>query len=1029
MTNKTRFSLRTVALLLTVSPLGLGAAYAQAAPAADAAAQAPVQNGDDTAAQAAEVVVTGSRLASSGFKAPSPVSVVGEEELKLRGSQNIEQALVENPQFEGNLFNSAGNGANQGVAALNLRGLGERRSLTLVNGRRYTVTGTGSLTDLNTIPQALVKRVEIVTGGSSAVYGSDALAGVVNFIMRDDFKGVEASAQYRTDQHTGTPEKTVDLTIGGNFGEGRGNAVVSLDYQDRGGIQRGQFGYTSYQLNDGCVTAASFSRSGPGTALAVPAGQTCTSAGGRAGLVIANSATIPGGRFVLPLYNASGNSAAYNAALAAAGLTNLTSFGATFDPGSNAARAAVDPTDRYNNTPYNYMQTPLKRWMINTFAHYDIADYATAYIEGHYSRYVSNVQIAPLALSNNILVDVNNPYLSTADQNILRALDQSETSTTTIKAGNATYTNAPNDGRAVLASNRRFAEGGSSNARTERNVFRTAVGVRGDITDKWRYDVYYSYANTTVEENQSAAISLSRLQASILSQGGAAPVLNIFGPNISPAALAAITVPAHNEAETTQQVAAGNLTGSLFNLPAGSVDLSTGFEWRKNAIVVRPDAAGLMGETASANGTPNAIRGSTTVKEGYGEIRVPILADKPFFNRLALNGAVRYSDYNTSGVGGVWTYSYGAQWSPVSDVTIRGQKQRAIRAPGVDELYGPQGQGTPVVNDPCSNRIQPSQQTDALRQLCIATGVPAANVFTAVVQPNAQVGTLTGGNPNLGPEKADTLTAGIVYTPHKIPGLAISLDWYRINLKGAISGLGGSIQNTFDLCYSIQKSASSPFCQAIHRSPTGELTSSLQADPYYVEQFLANTGGIKTSGLDFNAQYAFDVGFSPLGGDNGRISLNSSWSYTRQFTLIPVQALDVIDKCVGSYGAICGQPLPRFKGVSRVSWRSGPLTLSLQHRYTGPVQRDTYLIPLRQGLTPPAKSDVTAEHVKAYHYFDLSFSAQLPAQIELSGGINNVFNKYPPLLGSGANTWGLGTAPGVYEVYGRNFFVGITKRF
>ena len=261
------------------------------------------KDGETQPIEEVEIVVTGSRLRSDGFQAPSPVSVIGAKELQLSGAQSIEATLVQNPQFLGNLFSGAGNGQNQGVAALNLRGLGERRSLTLVNGRRYTVTGTSNLTDLNTIPSALVKRVEVVTGGSSAVYGSDALAGVVNFILRDDFEGLEAGVQHSRDEHTWTPSTTLDLTAGGNFGGGRGNAVVALSYMDREPITRGQFGFSSVQLNDGCVTPDSFSVARAGTRLTVPAGQTCTSAGGRAGLLEANSATIPGGRFTgVPLY-------------------------------------------------------------------------------------------------------------------------------------------------------------------------------------------------------------------------------------------------------------------------------------------------------------------------------------------------------------------------------------------------------------------------------------------------------------------------------------------------------------------------------------------------------------------------------------------------------------------------------------------------------------------------------------------------------------------------------------------------------
>lgn len=1004
---------------------GARAAEDSAARPAAAEVVAPAASNDSQV-----VVVTGSRLATKGYKAPSPVTVLDAQELKLSGNQNVETTLVQSPQFVGNLYNAAGNGQAQGIAALNLRGLGERRSLTLVNGRRFTITGTANLTDLNTIPSALVKRVEIVTGGSSAVYGSDALAGVVNFIMRDDFKGAEINAQTRWDEHTGTPTSSIDLTLGGNFSEGKGNAVLSLDYQDRGAIFRSQFPWAAVGLSDSCVTAASFNAQGPSTALAVPSGQTCTGVGGVPGFIATNSATIPGGRFTgVPLYNAAGNSTGMNAALLAAGLQNMTSFGFTFDPNSTTARAALDPADRYNNTPLNLMQLPLRRWMLNGFAHYDINSHATAYLEGHYSNYFTDVQIAPLALTTNLLININNPYLSAADQEVLHQLDLAETATTTVSAGLTNYTNAPNDGKAVITANRRFAEGGPGRATTERNVFRTVAGLKGNLTGDLNYDIYYSYAHTQQTDSQTAAISRSKLQAAVLSQGSAAPVMNIFGPNITSAAYAAITVPSTNITTNEQQVLAGNLSGSVFHLPAGAVDFNTGFEWRYNKLDVKPDAMGTIGESVNPNGIPPAVTGSTTVKEAYIEVRVPILADLPFAERLAINGAARYSEYNTSGVGGVWTHSLGVQWQPMHDLSIRAQSQLAIRAPGVDELFSPQAQPTPVVNDPCSNRVATSLQTADVKALCIATGVPTANVFGGAVQPNAQIGTLTGGNPNVGPETADTLTLGAVYTPSQVPGLALSVDWYKIKLDGAISSLGGNLSNTFNLCYYIIKDANSPYCKAIHRDPSsGELTPSNIVDPYYVDQFFANTGGIKTSGIDFNGQYGWNLDYSPFGGPS-RLDVSTSWSYTSEYTFIPVQALPLEQECVGSYGITCGQPAPKWKGVTRVTWRNGPVTLSVHDRYTGQVIKDTYLLPVRQGLTAPALQDVSAGKVDGIHYIDLSFSVSLPAQTEVYGGITNLFDKDPPILGSGAQTWGLGTAPGVYEIYGRSYFVGIKKLF
>ena len=976
------------------------------------------------------VIVTGSRLAAKGYWAPVPVSVIEGNSFAAGGFQTVETRLQQSPQFVSNLYNSAGNGQNQGIAALNLRGLGERRSLTLVNGRRFTVTGTSALTDLNTIPPSLVKRVEVVTGGSSAVYGSDAIAGVVNFIMRDDFQGVELQAQTKFDAHTGTPERAINLTIGGNFADHNGNAVLSLDYSNRQGILRSRYDWAAFGLADRCVTPETYNAGGPGTPMFVPAGQTCSSVGGRAGFAVSNSSVIPGGRFTgLPLYGSASSTPGLDSALLAAGLQDLTNFGFTFDKGSQAARPAQDPGDRWNNTPYNYMQTPLTRWILNGFAHYDINRNATAYLETHYSDITSVVQIAPLAISGNVLIDVNNPFLSPADREVLHQLDLAEAGQTTVKAGSQAYTTAAGDGLAVLGMNTRLTEGGPARSITTRNTFRTVVGLRGQAFDRVTYDLYYSMASTQTTENQSAVISRSGFQAAILSQNGAAPLLNIFGENVDPEVLASLTVPSVNTTENEQQVLAGNISGYLFKLPAGSVDFSSGFEWRYNRLQVRPDALSQTGDTANAIGVITAVSGSTTVKELYTEFRIPLLKDAPFARQLALTGAARYSHYDTAGVGGVWTSSLGAQWQPVNGLTLRFQRQRAIRAPGVDELYAAVAAGTPVANDPCSNRVDSGLQTAEVRTLCIATGVPAPNVFTAAVQPNAQIGTVIGGNSYVGPETSRTTTFGIVYSPKEVSGLALSADWFKIDVDNAISSLGGNLQNLFNLCYYILKDSNSDYCKAIHRSPAGEITSNNFADAYFVNQIVTNTGGLKTSGIDFNGRYTFNVPFAPFAG-RSRIDISTSWTFTSEYTIVAVQTMpSLVQRCVGAYGATCGAPLPEWKGDTRIVWQNGPLSLSIHHRYTGPVGRDTYLLALRQGLPAPDKANISAVEVPAYHYFDVAVSFDCAGRFTVTGGINNLSGVSPPILGSGATTWGLNTAPGTYEIYGRTLFLGVKKQF
>jgi iron complex outermembrane receptor protein len=991
----------------------------------------PAAPTDAAPADSQVVVVTGSRLASRGFKAPTPVTVFDEKEYKLSGAQTVEQVLNQSPQMIGsNNYGATGNlapgtGAPGGTAALNMRGLGEQRNLVLVNGRRYAIADVSQTTDLNTIPTALLKRVEVVTGGSSAVYGSDAITGVANFIMKDDYQGLEVDAQKTWDEHTGTPTYSADIIFGANFADGRGNAVIDLNYYDRGGITRGDEGRWAYDgLGDGCVANTSWSDSAAGTALAVPSGQTCTQAGGRMGLVAQGSTNMPNGLFQgIPAYGSAQSNPALDAALQAAGLQNLTSFGYTYNDTGNQPRAAVNGVDFYNNQPTNYLVIPLRRWMVNSFFHYDINENATAYLEAAFTDNITQIQQAPPGASGNFLVETDNPYLSTEMQNVLQQLDLAETGTTTLNRVNGTFTTTPGDGLAILNIGRRTAELGTRTDTSEKTTFRTAFGVKGTVNGL-HYDVYYSYARMHMSDSQTGNFSLTAFQKGLLSVNGAAPLINPFGPHISDAAAKALMITTKIDAESERQVLAGNLSGTAFNLPAGPVDFNTGFEYRRDSAALNPDA--LLGSgDISGFGTFLPTGGSVTVKEVYGEVRVPILADLPFVKRLSVTGAARYSDYSLSGVGGVWTSSLGSEWQVNDDLTFRAQEQRAIRAPNIGELYAGQSIVTPGATDPCSSRAPTAQQTDAVRALCIATGVPASEVFGTNVQPNF-VSTLTGGNPNVSEETSNTTTFGAVITPAFIPGLAISIDYFKIDLEGAISTLGGGVANTFNLCYYSLQDANSEYCKAIHRDPaTGQLSGYQNGNYYVVDQFNANTGGIKTSGIDFDGRYAFDVPFKPFSGSS-RIDIDTAWTYTQEYTFQPVQSLDLYNKCVGAYGSTCGNPAPKWKGVTRVTWHNGPVTVSLHDRYIGKVYRDTYLFAQRTGQKPDA-NNYTAAILDAVHYIDMSITASLPARTEIYGGINNLFDKAPPLTGSAQfldNTW-----PGTYDVYGRTFYVGVRKHF
>ncbi|MET0337436.1 MAG: TonB-dependent receptor, partial [Caulobacter sp.] len=939
-------------------------------------ALAHAQTADSTAETITEVIVTGSRLAARGFQAPTPVNVVGAEELALSGTQNVETLLNDTPQFLGSQNNGpTANTVPGGTATLNLRGFGAQRNLVLVNGRRFTITGPDQTTDINTIPAALIKRVETVTGGSSAVYGSDAITGVVNFIMKDDFEGVELTAQARADQHTGTPTYTADLTFGSNFADDRGNVVVALNYLDRGGYTRGDRGdWAVPSLADGCVTAATFSKTHAGTPLAVPGGQTCLAAGGRPGLIFGGSGTIPNGRFAnIPSVGSSASNPALDAALVAAGLGGIGARGFTFNDAGTIARPAVTPGDDYDLGPAAYLIIPQKRLMANLAAHYDFNERMTGYAEANFSNNKVSMQLPPSGIGGNFLINTNNPYLTPQLREVMRQLDLRETGTTRVTNGASSLTTTAGDGLAVLNINRRLTDVGDRTNTADRSAYRAAIGLRGnlgslseDFLRNLSYDTYYTYTRTTDTSVSGGAASLSRFQNGLLSVGGAAPVLNIFGANLSPQSAASIAVASTNYTESEQQVVAASLAGELFDTWAGPVDFSTGLEWRKASAKFVADSFLASGDVSGFNAAL-PTQGSQSVKEIFGEVRVPLLADSSLGKRASANGAFRYSDYDLSGVGGVWTYSVGGEYAPVSDLTLRGQFQHSIRAPNVGELFGGNTTSGPSAVDPCSSRQPTAQQTAAVRAICVATGVPAAAVFTLAVQPNTFISQVSGGNPNIGPEESDTTTFGFVVQPRFLSGLAFSVDYFKINLDGAIAPLGGGIANTLSLCYNTIQSASSVFCQAITRDPmTGQI-----AAPGYVTTTNNNTGGLKTSGVDFDGSYRFSMDWGPFG--ESRFDVGANFTYTDEFTATPVQALPAAKNyCVGSFGPTRGQPIPRWKGVSRVSWRSGPATLSLRHRYIGEVTVDTHLLPKRLGAAFPDKATLTNPTIKAQHYFDLT---------------------------------------------------------
>jgi iron complex outermembrane receptor protein len=986
-----------------------------------------------TAADATEtVIVTGSRLAiGSAYDAPTPVMVLNADDIKLSGTPNIEALLNQTPQFVGatnggpNSNTQQANGGSGG-AYVNLRGLGQVRNLVLVNGRRFTINGTNLTTDLNTIPTALIERTEIVTGGSSAVYGSDAISGVVNFVMKQDFTGARIDAHTNFDSDTSTPTYSVDLTVGANFDHDRGNAAVSLDYLNRGAITQAEISYAANPLNESCVTTASFSRTLPATANGASAAG-CAASGGVMGFTAGGSTSTPPGQFI-PAFT--GTDPALTALYGAAGLAGLNGNGFTFDSAGSTARLVNNPADLYNTTALNFMQIPQERWMINAFTHYDLLPEVTAYAEMHFSNNTVNVQLTPSNLGGqSILVNTNNPYLSPAVDAVLVRLDQLESGTTSITEGSRVFTTTPNDGLAILKMSRRFVELGNRTDSVNRVAWRFAGGFRGNIgsvSDSFlkdlSYDIYYDYARTTDTNFLTGVGSRSAIQTAILRPSpAAAPVCDVFGATMTAACITAVAITDSYTTKAEQAGAVATITGTAFDLPAGPVAFDLGGEWRFASAQYIPDPYLATGEPTGFNGSL-PTKGSVTVNEFFGEVRVPLLSDLTLVKALTVNGAFRNSSYNLSGVGSVWTYSAGADWKIDDSFAARGQFQHAIRAPNVGELFG----GTALnfqsnTIDPCGSQQPLAGQTVALKNLCIATGVPAGNVWTTVVQDASKlVGFQSGGNPTLKAEASDTITFGVILTPSFVPGFSASVDFYSVNVKGAIATFGGSAQGVLNNCYN-GTDPTNANCVAIHRDSGGAI-----AAPTYINLGQTNLNALKVEGVDIGSNYDFDPGWGGWLTDDGTFSVSSNWTLTMENKALSSTPGSVTQNCIGAFGGTCGEPLPRWKGVSRASWHDGPMSVTVSWRFIDSVTDDRYLLPLRTGVgTVAPLNTLTNPVIPVYNYFDLAGSYDINDNLTFNAGINNLFDQDPPveIKSSYGNTW-----PATYDAFGQTFFINVTAK-
>ena len=968
-----------------------------------------------------EVVVTGSRIQSPNLVSISPVSTVSASDIQATGLTRAEDILNNLPMVFAAQNSTVSNGAD-GTATINLRGLGPQRSVVLVNGRRLGPGfGDGrNFSDINQIPAALIDRIDIETGGASAVYGADAVAGVVNFVLNTKFQGVRIDADYNFFQHhngnTGAQSyvkahnyplpdssvntgfgKSVSILMGSNFADDRGNATFYATFDKANATLQSKFDYSS------CSLAANSK-----------GGLSC----GGSGTTAKNGA---GGYFL------------------AYGVDGKPLFSSTVDGLTGQFRDFDANNDRYNFGPLNFYQRPNERWTAGTFLTLDVNSHATVYGEAMFSRNTSEAQIAASGDFTLLsFIPCSDPLLTAQEHDVICS-----------KANIAaqTPTKGPNAGIAPTGINmyigRRNVEGGGRVATFSNQSFRTLVGVRGDINDAFKYDAYAQRGSVDSSNGNVNYFSNANIQNALTvvpDPTTGAPVCqsvlngtdtacvpwNIWVPNgVTKEALNYLQVPLLIEATTTEQVVSGSITGDLgkygVKVPSNEEGLKVnlGAEWRSESANFLPDLLSQQGNAAGSGGPTTPVHGNYHVKELFSEFRVPILDKAPFADSMSFEGGYRWSDYSLGFKTN--TYKLGLEWAPIQDIRARASYQRAVRAPNILELYTPAAVVLDGSQDPCAG---PTPVASAAQ--CALTGVSAAQYGNIAASPAGQYNGNLGGNTKLHPEKSDTYSAGVVFQPSFIEHLMISVDYFNIKVQDTIGAIGAD--TIINNCLA---TGDPVYCTAVRRDQNGTLFRTPQG---YIDDTNVNFGSLSTKGIDFKSTYR--IGLTSLG------SVNLDLEGTK---LIALSTQPLTNgptyNCVGFFGTTCGASNPSWRHTFTTTWSTpwDALDVTFRWRFIGSV--DSQLTSSDPQLT--GKSLPLTSHIGTYNYLDLTARFAVYKGVSLQLGVNNIADKDPPILNSSGggyasncptitpngsscngNTW-----PGTYDAMGRFLFARVTAQF
>lgn len=960
--SRTSFLTSSVRYALTLS---LGASFL-AAPAAFAQNEAEEQEAED---RTERIQVTGSRIARPELSQAAPLISIGREEIANFGTPDLGQILAELPAIgaTATLIGNRESNASAGVSSADLRRLGASRTLVLVNGKRHVAGNPGSAqVDLSTIPSAMIERVEIMTGGASAIYGSDAVSGVINVITRTNYEGLEFSARGTTStEGVGARTHEFNLVGGGDFMNGRGNATFNIGMnriQETMSSDIRQFDNWGSILNPddtGRLDGIPDRIYAPGVGTEYLSGTGVIPVGGFYGF-------FPDGSWQEQPVRQGENSALFG----------------WFPDGCETCGY---PDDWVN------FQPGVNRVTAGSTLSFDMTDSARFYADFKYVEADITQQFQPM-FSQGMSINVNdNPYLP----DDLRSIFQDA-------------------GMESVPLWKWFDDWGPRTADNRRQTFRTVLGVDGIINMNrsfLQYDVYYGYGETRnsrttqnviidsdAGNNLSAAIDTIRdadgnivcrdPDAGLVNSGGQCVPYNPFGSQATPEAIAFISHESNRQDVITQEyVGASFVTDSanFFELQGGPIDVAFGFEWREETSATTTDAftkAGLSGSAA----TPDAY-GEYDVTEGFVEVNLPILAGLTGIEELTLDLAYRSADYSHSGSADAW--KVGLMYAPIQDVRIRGTIGQAVRAPNVSEAFDPQSPGFVNVTDPCDENRQDMNPNRAAN--CAALGIPAD--FGSVT--NASIDLISGGNPNLEAETSDSWTAGIVWTPSAIEGLSLTLDMYDIQIEDAITFI--QPQDVINNCVDSEGGLSADYCPQVTRGDDLQLTA--------VTSGYLNAAAIETRGIELDVKYRTDLSRWNLPG-----SLASSLFINHLDKWVRYDFQDLPDQDNVNDGQV-GDPSWQFRFSN--TYRLDDWSANWTVRY---IDRSALF-----NVTPSLEGyeNIGPAYVGSVTTHDISGTYYLGENLTFNAGVRNVMDKVPPGF--------VGNA--LYDLVGRRVFAGVTFNF